>query len=306
MRLKKTMKMAMGLTLTAAMTLTLAGSAFAGEWKYEDNSWKYVKDDGTYAAGEWLWIDDNGDGISECYYFWGDGRCLTNITTPDGFTVDEIGAWIQDGAVETLTTGVEAAAAEAAAAAAENALTAAFAAQKAVADAYGVAENRFGDTMSGLSVRFMGGAVEDLGSAIKVNGADLLIPVILTEAPVSGKVYTSVKNIQTGEKFSYKCVALNTDEDGEKYALYKDTKTGELYYSEAKKGACLLCNSNDGVFTTVVTGPVYIAPDATCWFQLGGDETPVKDSAGVLDAGVFDGLTFDENGLISKMVHYGA
>lgn len=305
MRLKRTMKAAASLTMTALMTLTLSASAFAGAWKYEGDSWKYLKDDGTYAAGEWLWIDENGDGTAECYYFWNDGRCLANVTTPDGYTVDEIGAWIQEGVVETLNTGADAAAAEAAASS-EDALAAAVAAQKALADAYGVAANRFGDTLSGLSVLFLEGSVEDLGSAYRVNDAKFLIPVVLSEAPAEGKVYTSVKDLQTGETFSYKCTSVNKDEDGESYAMFENTKTGELYYAEAKAGADLLCDSNDGVFTTVVTGPVYVSPDAVSWFQLGGDERPVKDNKAVLEAGVFDGLTFDENGLITKLIHYGA
>ena len=53
-----------------------------------------------YAAG-WQWMDTNGDGVSECYYLGDDGKALTNTTTPDNYTVNEQGAWVVDGIVQT-------------------------------------------------------------------------------------------------------------------------------------------------------------------------------------------------------------
>lgn len=55
----------------------------------------------TSFAGGWNWLDPNQDGVMECYYFNDDGTYLTNTTTPDGYLVDENGAWIQDGVVQT-------------------------------------------------------------------------------------------------------------------------------------------------------------------------------------------------------------
>ena len=54
----------------------------------------------------WNWIDDNGDGISECYYFqnYSDGRrgrLYRETTTPDGYTVNDKGQWTVDGVVQT-------------------------------------------------------------------------------------------------------------------------------------------------------------------------------------------------------------
>lgn len=54
----------------------------------------------------WQWIDDNGDGIAECYYFETQsngyrGRLYKNTTTPDGYTVNEKGQWVQNGVVLT-------------------------------------------------------------------------------------------------------------------------------------------------------------------------------------------------------------
>lgn len=87
---------------TAAMLTMLANStAFAGQWKSDSNGWWYQNDDGSYPANGWQWIDGNGDGVSESYYFDGNGYMLSNTTTPDGYTVNADGAWTQNGTVQT-------------------------------------------------------------------------------------------------------------------------------------------------------------------------------------------------------------
>lgn len=52
------------------------------------------------AAG-WQWMDQNNDNVSECYYVQDDGTVLSGTTTPDGYTVNEQGAWVVDGVVQT-------------------------------------------------------------------------------------------------------------------------------------------------------------------------------------------------------------
>lgn len=59
----------------------------------------------TALAGQWQWLDQNQDGISECYYYDDNGTMLTNTTTPDGYTVDSNGAWVVNGVVQTQTSG---------------------------------------------------------------------------------------------------------------------------------------------------------------------------------------------------------
>ncbi len=54
----------------------------------------------SFAAG-WQWLDENNDGIAECYYFDEGGHKLTGTTTPDGYTVNADGAWVENGAVQT-------------------------------------------------------------------------------------------------------------------------------------------------------------------------------------------------------------
>ena len=64
--MKRFLKMAAAVTaLCAAMGIT----AYAGQWQQDSTGWWYEEDDGSYPASTWQWIDGNGDGISECYYF---------------------------------------------------------------------------------------------------------------------------------------------------------------------------------------------------------------------------------------------
>lgn len=81
--------------LSVASTMT----AFAG-WEQTGTTWKY-NFNGTYFNNGWNWIDGNNDGISECYYFNTDGTILISTTTPDNYMVNENGAWVVNGVVQT-------------------------------------------------------------------------------------------------------------------------------------------------------------------------------------------------------------
>ena len=74
--------------------------SYADAWAEEEGGWKYRYDDGSYEHGGWKWIDGNRDGICECYYFYEDGSIAVDTTTPDGFQVDETGAWTENGTVQ--------------------------------------------------------------------------------------------------------------------------------------------------------------------------------------------------------------
>lgn len=64
------------------------GYADCNKWtKYKDK-WYYLRSNCMMAKNEWLWID------GECYYFYSDGSLAQNTTTPDGYSVDDTGAWI--------------------------------------------------------------------------------------------------------------------------------------------------------------------------------------------------------------------
>ena len=76
-------------------TAAVSMSALAGQWKQDDTGWWYQNEDGTYVKSEWSWID------GKCYYFNEDGYCLQSAQTPDGYSVDAQGAWIEGGVVQT-------------------------------------------------------------------------------------------------------------------------------------------------------------------------------------------------------------
>jgi len=73
--------------------------ASAGGWVSDASGWWYDNGDGTWPADTWKWIDGDHDGVAECYYFGSDGYVLTNQMTPDGYQVNEDGAWVADGVV---------------------------------------------------------------------------------------------------------------------------------------------------------------------------------------------------------------
>lgn len=96
--------------LAAAFSAAAALSAFAGQWVQDGNraanaggisNWWYRNDDSSYPAGRWDWIDGNNDGTAECYYFDGSGWMYASTDTPDGFRVNENGAWVVDGVIQT-------------------------------------------------------------------------------------------------------------------------------------------------------------------------------------------------------------
>lgn len=89
--------------LMIALCLSVSSSilSLANDWEQNDKGrwWQY--DDGSYPVSEWLWIDDDNDGMYECYYFDHDGYLLVNTITPDNYTVNEYGAWVVDGVVQS-------------------------------------------------------------------------------------------------------------------------------------------------------------------------------------------------------------
>lgn len=101
---KKLLTAALAVTMTLAMSMT----ALAGQWKSDASGWWWENDGGGYPVSTWQWIDGNGDGVAESYYFDSRGYCLLNTTTPDGYAVNAAGAWVVDGVIQTKA--VEAAA----------------------------------------------------------------------------------------------------------------------------------------------------------------------------------------------------
>lgn len=75
----------------------------AGVWTkgISKDAWWYNNGDGSYLKDGWHWVDGNNDGVAECYYFDNNGWMLSNTKTPDGYNVNENGAWVNNGAVQT-------------------------------------------------------------------------------------------------------------------------------------------------------------------------------------------------------------
>ncbi|MFR1834406.1 MAG: hypothetical protein ACLSX5_14810 [Lachnospiraceae bacterium] len=82
------------LGLSALLAVGNALPAYAGHWyadRYED--WYYKMDDGTSINNGWHWI--NG----KCYLF-NDNKIYRDTITPDGYSVNQDGAWTVDGVVQ--------------------------------------------------------------------------------------------------------------------------------------------------------------------------------------------------------------
>lgn len=106
--MKKVFKSLLAGTTAAIMTVLPGlsiGPAFAFGWQQDSSGWKYcVNEDNTnWYVNSWQWIDGNNDGVAECYYFTPMGYMYANTTTPDGYTVNADGAWVQNGVVQTKT-----------------------------------------------------------------------------------------------------------------------------------------------------------------------------------------------------------
>ena len=85
------------LVLIVAATLSLAWGipSLAGQWKQDEKGWWYDNGTSGWEHSGWKWID------GKCYYFTPEGYCLQNTNTPDGYTVNEDGAWTIAGIVQT-------------------------------------------------------------------------------------------------------------------------------------------------------------------------------------------------------------
>lgn len=100
--------------VVAAMVVTMlmcnAMPAMAAGWQKNNIGWWYGTNDDntTWYANGWQWIDGNGDGLAECYCFDSNGYMYENTTTPDGYTVNADGAWVENGVVQTKMVAVPA------------------------------------------------------------------------------------------------------------------------------------------------------------------------------------------------------
>ncbi len=87
-----------------SMSITAMASGWQGNsqsgWWYGTNA-----DNSAWYSDGWHWIDGNGDGYAECYYFNPNGYITLNGTTPEGYTVNASGQWTVSGVVQTKYVG---------------------------------------------------------------------------------------------------------------------------------------------------------------------------------------------------------
>ena len=97
------MKVFMTTCLFIALSTNLT---FASGWTkgISKNAWWFDFGNGDYFKSSWQWIDGNQDGIAECYCFDDNGWMYENTITPDGYTVNENGAWTVNNIVQTKTS----------------------------------------------------------------------------------------------------------------------------------------------------------------------------------------------------------
>lgn len=87
-----------------------SGAMQTGWVQDKDGSWYYMKEDGAMQTGwildkdgKWYYMTENGsmktgwhkDASGKWYYLEANGEMASNKTTPDGYRVDESGAWVQ-------------------------------------------------------------------------------------------------------------------------------------------------------------------------------------------------------------------
>ena len=84
-------------------------ASLSGSWVQDDIGWWYRNGDQTYPAsrwqeigGKWYYFNEYGYMVTGWvlsggiwYYCGADGAMLTDTVTPDGYTVDGSGAWVQ-------------------------------------------------------------------------------------------------------------------------------------------------------------------------------------------------------------------
>ncbi len=93
-------KVVSAFVLAGMLTICAAGTSFAGQWVRDGVNWSYVEDSGSSPDQGWHWIDSDGDGIAECYYFVGYNGHILMDDWVDGYYVNGDGMWAEGGEVQ--------------------------------------------------------------------------------------------------------------------------------------------------------------------------------------------------------------
>jgi len=101
--MKKQFKKLTAASLALTASLALAFPSYAAGWVQSPQGWWWSDEVNGSPASCWRWLDGNGDGWAECYYFDSNGYMAQNTTTPDNYQVDANGAWIVNGVVQRIS-----------------------------------------------------------------------------------------------------------------------------------------------------------------------------------------------------------
>lgn len=105
---KKPLKILKTTFLIFILSIISAIPVFALGWSrgISKNAWWYDLGNGNYHKASWQWLDGDNDGISECYRFDNYGWMAENTITPDGYTVNQSGAWTVNNVVQTRSGNI--------------------------------------------------------------------------------------------------------------------------------------------------------------------------------------------------------
>lgn len=98
------MKKIVGILMCGIMMVGMNFTSQAG-W-FGDSTGIYWHDDNGNLVHGWTWIDDDFDGISECYYF--DETGASMMGTIEGYEVNADGMWVENGVVQQKETDTKA------------------------------------------------------------------------------------------------------------------------------------------------------------------------------------------------------
>ncbi len=95
--------------ITAALVLSTSLTAFAYGWHYDADMQKWWcganEDDSVKYIDGWYLVDGDRDGNAQWYLVDYEGLLYTGCVTPDGYTVNNEGAWTVDGQVQYKAVG---------------------------------------------------------------------------------------------------------------------------------------------------------------------------------------------------------
>lgn len=194
------------------------------------------------------------------------------------------GAWIVDGVVQT----------QAASGAGGGSSAAAYAPSKETIDRYGYQV----DGSSILSFHILEGSLVDLGNCYQVD-AIYQYPVSVPGNLKPGDRVRVVFNEMTGESKELVYRDGGLYEVGVLYAC-------EYYYTPTEDGSpvILYVASDDRVDKPVCQGRLYIRKDATDEIAINHSVRPVTPES-LNRENWFNGVYFDENGYVTRLVFYG-